>query len=189
MPRTGRRPTPMHVRFWQKVEVRGPVECWRWRGALAGGYGQIGAGGTHGLVMLAHRYAYEQAHGAIPEGLSLDHVCRNTWCVNPAHLEAVTHRENVLRGIGPTAANARKTHCRRGHPFTPENTRISVSGSRICRACDELRLASRPKASHCKRGHPYNDEHSYIVNGRPRCRTCQREMRLTYHRHRKAGAA
>lgn len=76
--------------------------------------------------------------GPIPEGLSLDHLCRHPWCVNPAHLDPVEHAENVRRGASGIKAMARaalQTHCKHGHEFTPENTRISAQGSRVCRAC------------------------------------------------------
>ncbi len=80
--------------------------------------------------VLAHRYAYEMERGPIPDGLELDHLCRVRECVNPAHLEPVTHAENMRR-----SAPAQKTHCQRGHEFSDENTRIAPNGRRICRAC------------------------------------------------------
>lgn len=90
----------------------------------------------------AHRIAYENAKGPIPEGLQIDHLCRNRACVNPDHLEAVTGRVNVLRGMNPPAQNARKTHCVRGHEFTPENTRMD-RGYRFCLKCAERRRIVR----------------------------------------------
>lgn len=108
-------------------------DCQIWDGARSGRrYGGLGRGAER---RLAHRVAYEQAHGPIPAGLEIDHLCRNPLCVNPDHLEAVTHRENVLRGVGPTALNARKTHCKRGHEFSPENTYRDPAGGRRCRQC------------------------------------------------------
>jgi hypothetical protein len=86
--------------------------------------------------MDAHRFAYQMLVGPIPEGLTLDHLCRNTGCCNPEHLEAVTHRDNVLRGVSFAAVNAVKTECPRGHPYDSENTYIVPStGGRLCRLC------------------------------------------------------
>ncbi len=117
--------------------VRDPeTECWEWAGTRFRGYGMIGVRGLENRR--AHRVSYETFVGPIPDGLTIDHLCRNRGCVNPAHLEPVTNKVNVLRGVGPTAVNARKTHCCRGHEFTPENTLLS-SGRRYCRACIKVR--------------------------------------------------
>jgi hypothetical protein len=119
------------VRFWEKVETTDT--CWLWRGGPKdpGVYGQFT---LHGRQELAHRFAYESLVGPIPSRHTLDHLCRNPRCVNPEHLEPVTHRENILRGTSPAAANARKTHCPRGHPYDEENT-VMYRGGRYCRAC------------------------------------------------------
>ena len=94
--------------------------CWLWTGtAFRLGYGSAWDGIR---LRSAHRLIYEELRGKIPEGLGLDHKCRVRCCVNPDHLEAVTRRVNVLRGRGPTALNAVKTHCCRGHEFTAGNT-------------------------------------------------------------------
>ena len=85
-------------------------------------------------MVRAHRYAWEQVNGPIPDGMVIDHLCRVPACVNPEHMEVVTHQENILRGVGPSAINARKTHCMRGHEFTDENTR-RYQGRRHCRKC------------------------------------------------------
>jgi len=117
------------------VEDRGfETPCWIWAGAGNGhGYGRRQ---IRGRTFMAHRLSYEQARGPIPAGLELDHLCRVTMCVNPDHLEPVTRAENIRRGTSPFAANARKTHCKRGHEFTPENTYINPrNGARWCRPC------------------------------------------------------
>jgi hypothetical protein len=124
-PRTGRTP---EERFWAKV--RKTETCWLWTATLNNqGYGEFGSLG------LAHRFAYELLVGPIPEGLTLDHLCRQPACVRPDHLEPVTHRENVRRGEGWSGRNARKTHCPQGHAYDEANTRW-YHNQRNCRACD-----------------------------------------------------
>lgn len=113
--------------FLAKVERRGPYECWPWSGKPStGGYGQFGR--QH---KAAHVLVYEALVGPVPEGCVLDHLCRNRICCNPAHLEPVAEKTNVLRGIGPTAVNARKTLCHRGHPLDY----TYPDGRRDCRTC------------------------------------------------------
>lgn len=124
-------------RLWFRVDVRGPDDCWEWLGSRSpvtrrtGGYGKISVGGKMAYV---HRVVYELTHGRIPDGLTIDHLCRNRACANPAHLEAVASRTNILRGDGACARHARKTHCSRGHEYTPENTYL-WRGQRQCRIC------------------------------------------------------
>ncbi len=127
-------------RFWRKVEKT--ATCWNWTGAiLRSGYGHFGLQGRPKLI-LAHRWAYQQVNGPIPVGLTLDHACRNRRCVNPSHLEAVPHRTNVLRGIGPTAQNARKKRCKRGHLLQGDNLKVYKDGRRECRQCTrDIRIA------------------------------------------------
>lgn len=132
-------------RFWRSVEKTSG--CWLWKMNLDNdGYGRLGIGSrsdnTNRLV-LAHRWAYEYFVGPILSGLTIDHLCRRRNCVNPAHMEAVTLRVNILRGIAPTAVNARKTRCIRGHPFDARNTRMK-GGVRQCRICVN---ASRRRSS------------------------------------------
>lgn len=90
---------PLWDRFWEKVIIPSKHSCWRWNAAFyKNGYGKIGEGTRAGRNLLAHRVAYEFVLGDIPEGLDLDHLCRNRWCVNPYHLEPVTRKENLRRG-------------------------------------------------------------------------------------------
>lgn len=127
---------PLAERFWPKVDKRGPDECWPWLAALHEyGYGMISVGGKKGGMRRAHRIAYELEVGPIPEGLDLDHLCRNRRCVNPAHLEPVTRRENLVRGEGFVGVHARKTHCPQGHPYDGENLYVNDRGHRQCRTC------------------------------------------------------
>ncbi|KKN02548.1 hypothetical protein LCGC14_1116570 [marine sediment metagenome] len=117
-------------RFWAKVEKT--EDCWNWLGNMySGGYGVFW---NHGQVR-AHRYAYELHRGPIPEGLQIDHLCRNRIYVNPDHMEAVTQKVNMMRGIGPAARHAAATHCPQGHPYDLFNTYITVEGWRKCRTC------------------------------------------------------
>ena len=122
--------SPKPPRFWENVDKT--AECWFWTAALdQDGYGKCRRDG----VKRAHRVAYEELVGPIPNGLSLDHLCRNRACVRPDHLEPVTNRENLMRGATFAALNAAKTHCPQGHEYTDENTCRKSNGSRICRTC------------------------------------------------------
>ncbi|WP_374955176.1 HNH endonuclease signature motif containing protein [Arthrobacter sp. MYb51] len=104
-------------------------------GGLNGhGYGQAWHGGG---TRYAHRLAYELHYGSIPEGLFIDHLCRNRACFNPLHLEAVTNAENVMRGQGVGAKAARQTHCKHGHEFTPDNLLKSKLPHRVCLECSK----------------------------------------------------
>lgn len=128
-------------RLQSKIEVQDDG-CWLWMSPLtAKGYAYSR---FEGRMRRIHRVTYELLVGDIPEGLTIDHLCRVRRCVNPEHLEPVTNRENILRGVSPPALNIVKTHCKYGHEFTPENTYVSTEhpGDRNCRAC-AIRRATR----------------------------------------------
>jgi hypothetical protein len=140
----------LEQRFWAKVDKAGPLlspylgPCWDWTASQTdSGYGRIRPGDGTDRWLRAHRVAYEIVRGPIPPGLTLDHLCRRRVCVNPAHLEPLPLGDNVLRGVGLTAQNARKTHCKRGHLLDVENTYIDTRGHRRCRRCHRERMAQR----------------------------------------------
>jgi len=125
----------------------GPADqCWPWRGTInpVTGYGhaQIGRGNV-----TAHRLMYRMLVGPIPNGGQIDHLCRNRACVNPAHMEVVTNRENALRRPDVIAARKR-ARCPNGHELAPENIYVRPNGAVQCRACkrDSVRRSRRPRA-------------------------------------------
>jgi hypothetical protein len=150
-----RRGWSVEQRFDADIDRASGSSCWIWRGPLdSSGYGMIYV--SHGRFLRAHRYSYQRFVGAIPDGWDVDHLCRKPACANPAHLQAVTHAVNCLRGIGIHAQNARKTHCKHGHEFTPANTHRTPEGFRRCRACNRdkqrrRRAASTPQPSSADR--------------------------------------
>jgi hypothetical protein len=159
--------------------------CWEWQGwRNSADYGYLSVDGRD---QCAHRVAYEALVGPIPNGLELDHLCVNPPCLNPAHLEPVTHAENQRR------IAERQTGCRRaGHDWTdPNNVRSRPNGSRYCAACE--REAQRRRHSektgkpyqgpmaertHCPQGHPYDEANTYRHNGRRSCRACMQQRSL-----------
>ena len=119
--------------------VRSSSGCWEWQGTLRNGYGLISENGpakSKRKQLKAHRYAYEAFRMPIPEGLTIDHLCRNRCCVNPFHLEPVTRGENLRRG---PFFGANKTHCPRGHEYNEHNTYIDSKNGRRCRECARIR--------------------------------------------------
>jgi hypothetical protein len=139
--------------FWSFVRET-PAGCWEWTGSLfRNGYGQFGSrskGCRKGLDVLAHRIAYALVVGQIPAGLQLDHLCRNRACVRPEHLEPVTRRENLLRGVGFAGLNAVKGTCPAGHPLEGENVYMRPDrrgrGCRTCRREQSRRFRERQAA-------------------------------------------
>lgn len=118
--------------IWDCVYPEPMSGCWLWTGSVSsGGYARTW---VDGRAQNASRVIYRAIVGPIQAALELDHLCRNVNCVNPEHLEPVTHQVNTLRGVGPTARHARKTHCLRGHPYDETNTYRDRKGRR-CRAC------------------------------------------------------
>lgn len=128
----------MLERFLMKVEVA-ETGCWEWTAARRYGYGAFRVGNK---MEQAHRVAYRFWVGVIPAGCEIDHLCRNQGCVNPAHLEAVTHQENMRRGESPVARQAKKTHCPQGHPYSGTNL-VLDGGHRKCRICSNERTRLR----------------------------------------------
>lgn len=155
------------ARVRKRVTVDPQTGCHVWTGSLTNGYGYVSVEGQSWRV---HRLTYTLAKGPIPRGLVLDHLCRNKACCNPDHLEAVTNRENGLRGDGP-AARYWRTHCARGHARTPENTYVKPDGERECRICkaedkrawDERKVARRT---------------ALVLSG-ARCIRCRPVLRMT----------
>ena len=170
-------------RFWSKVQMSTESDdCWPWIGSTTPrGYGKISVAGR---LSYAHRVSFELHVRPIPSGLTIDHLCRNTSCVNPSHLEPVTQAVNNSR------ARALITSCPHGHPYDEENTGVD-GGSRRCKACDRIKHAARaskrrggvPAATlpglrtHCPQGHAYDQVNTYRKpNGNRECRACHRQQ-------------
>jgi HNH endonuclease len=134
---------------WSRYAVDPETGCWNWTGPLdRGGYGSAKISGHY----RTHRAFYERYVGSIPAGLQIDHLCRNRACVNPAHMEPVTQRENILRGESPSAHAARATHCRYGHPLTGDNL-VKSHSWRSCRICHNRRCREhRGRKKEAQRG-------------------------------------
>lgn len=145
-------------RFFRHAN-RGRIEdCWLWRGLLdVHGYGLFYIQKEDGKwkTVRAHRWAYQRIVGPIPSDKVLDHiVCDTRRCCNPLHVAPRTNKENVLRGIGPSAIHARQTHCYRGHAFNKENIRYEDGGrKRRCRQCEKTKTRTAHQAKRAaKRG-------------------------------------
>lgn len=135
-------------RLFSRLVIDPATGCVVWTGPkFHDGYGQTNVDGRTSRV---HRVIYEMLAGPIPEGLTLDHLCRNKICANVAHLEPVTVRENILRSTAPAAANFAKTHCPQGHPYDSSNTFVRRSGARLCRTCHRERARRYRAAARAK---------------------------------------
>lgn len=154
----GPAPVLLIDRFWTRVNKFGVISpilgtmCWEWLGHIdkRSGYGTINlsrieCSDENKRGRLVHRVSYELCVGLIPEGLTLDHLCRNRCCVNPEHLEPVTLVENVMRGECLNARRARQTHCLNGHALTGYNLIIKKHGHRNCRTCHNAKQLIRNK--------------------------------------------
>lgn len=157
---------PVISRFMAKVDFCGPeshlgTPCWQWTASTDGRYGVFWAD----RKVKAHRVSYEIHVGPVPEGLMLDHLCRNTRCVNPEHLEPVTRSENARRGLTGLHTVIRRAltgTCPHGHPFDQANTRVNKRGARCCRTC--ARLATRAYRARLL-SQPTNQQHTGEPNG------------------------
>jgi hypothetical protein len=157
--------------------------CWIWQAGKRDGYGRYH---FNDQWIQAHRYAYEKLRDKVPDGMLLDHLCRNRPCVNPDHLEVVTLQENINRGQSPFILNKRKTHCKHGHEFNKENTAIGKNGYRKCIPCHRRRALEHMHnkklgktkvhnsfRTHCKNGHEYSEDNTKLNKSGTRiCRTC-----------------
>ena len=145
-----RKMKPIADRFWEKVNKETPSGCWEWKNSVKGnGYGQFF---THfesegRKCLSAHRFVWSLVNGPIPDGLWVLHKCDNRICVNPDHLFLGDRRDNMLdcaaKGRVCTIGKSRITHCKNGHEFTPENTKITTLGHRKCRSCVVINNANR----------------------------------------------
>lgn len=155
------RMTTLPKEAWARIERRlrkTDDGCWIWTGATyPGGYGSVWVGSRRdgtGKGHRVHRLAYTALVGPIPHGLELDHLCRNPSCANPAHLEPVTHKENLRRGRSPVASRIdhvqRTNTCAHGHAYTEANTRYE-KGGKWCRECNRLAGSKYDGANRQKR--------------------------------------
>lgn len=182
----------------QRISCCPNTGCWFFEGRLSSaGYGLITA---RRKTVPAHRFVFQLLRGKIPEGAVLDHLCRVPFCVNPDHLEPVSHLENVRRGLGAATARARqkaKTHCKYGHPFSGDNLLLVKNGFRICKTCRSSR--SQKWANHNRevindKARLYRAEHSDKISAERKVSyyadpNKYRERRRAYYNRKKALSA
>ena len=138
--RKGPKPKSFVIRLLSHIKTN-ENGCFIWLGSKNNkGYGMLN---VDRMPALAHRVSYELFVGDLEDGLVVDHLCRNRGCINPAHLEQVTSRDNVLRGDSVCSENSKKTHCKRGHEFSGENMRLLKNGGRFCKKCRIIRDENR----------------------------------------------
>lgn len=165
--------------------------CWLWTGNyIKDGYGHLKVDGRN---RSAHTLSYEAFVGPVPDGLELDHTCKRRLCFSPLHLEPVTHRVNVLRGGGPAAVNARKTHCDAGHDYSDPDVLGRNGNQRYCKVCNRERrmesLARLSSRTECTNGHDLTDPANQgTSNGHMVCRVCVRDRNRAYRERKRAGA-
>lgn len=136
------------AKFEARVKIAPETECWIWTGTRdSNGYGLVNLPDRYRTT--AHRVSYELYVGPIPDGMVIDHLCKNPQCVNPAHLEPVTNYENsVARATGHCHDRSVQTHCKRGHPLSGENvTRYGKFQTRCCMTCKRARDRARSKTN------------------------------------------
>jgi hypothetical protein len=198
----------MIKRFTAKYAVNKATGCWEWQAAkTGGGYGLFWLEKT---FHLAHRVAYEVLIGPIPEGLTIDHICKNPGCVNPSHMEPVTQGENLRRSESWSGQNMRKTHCPQGHPYEGDNLKLTKEGFRQCRICTREKtkawqqtqeakdyhrdyarklyhkrrspdaLPAPAERTHCPQGHAYEGENLIVLKHGRACRACARQRQRAY---------
>lgn len=181
-------------KFWDRVDRSG--ECWVWTGsATSGGYGNLRRAGKSDY---AHRVSYRLSGREIPKGFHVDHLCRNTRCVRPEHLEAVPPVVNIRRGA--SGYGGVRTECRHGHDITdPANVYTQPDGGRRCRVCSRA-ITARQTAerrergdrrklhkTECVRGHAFDEGNTRVnAKGHQKCRACARENEKKYREARKA---
>jgi HNH endonuclease len=170
------------LRRQEKIYVEPNTGCWLWIGSWsAKGYGQVQIRSKRRGPHEVHKVIYEFFCGPVATGFDLHHRCQTRCCVNPDHLQVLTHSEHVrlTRSLEP-----RPTHCRRGHPFDAENTSITTTGAYQCKICRRMaenkrwrllhpRGRSRPDRTHCEKGHVVTPESTYIWRGHRYCRVCR----------------